>query len=209
MRNDFFTRLGATGIMILVVNFSNGEAIAQGKTNRELLFELCGEATSAVIDSSKTPSDTAVCMIAEPDTLTQIFFQTLVESFHRHFRSVVLKECDSLESLTVSVVRANVWYGDSFTLGMFGARRCRRTVEVGVQGTAVDPLTRKVRWAGTVSRSVQDTILVDDISSVEPSAGLIGKGSPPGRSFLDALVEPFVIIAATGVAVYLFFTIRS
>ena len=61
----------------------------------------------------------------------------------------------------------------------------------------------------SISEEISDTVSVDDISTVEDPNINITHAELPTEPFIDKFVEPFVIIGATGVAVYLFFHVRS
>jgi hypothetical protein len=67
----------------------------------------------------------------------------------------------------------------------------------------------KILWAKSKGASLVDTVYVDDIPNLQVSSERIAKGVMPQRSAMEKFIEPFIIVGAAGVAVYLFFTIRS
>ena len=54
-----------------------------------------------------------------------------------------------------------------------------------------------------------DTIAVAEIHDLERGTERLSPGVPPEPSWLEKFLEPVIIGGAAGVAVYLFFTIRS
>ena len=67
----------------------------------------------------------------------------------------------------------------------------------------------KILSAETERRSFSDTVYVDEISNLQESSKHIAAGPMPGRSALERFIGPLIIAGAAGIAVYLFFTIRS
>lgn len=102
-----------------------------------------------------------------------------------------------------------VRYSDSFQDGFLGTRKTVRTVWAGFSCVVSAAPRGDVRLSYAFASSISDTVRVDDIPSLESSSVRSTQGSPPSDGFLDRIVEPFIIVGATGVAVYLLFNIRS
>ena len=103
----------------------------------------------------------------------------------------------------------NVRYGDMFRDGMFGTQKAPRNVSVSVQYKCSDSRTEQIIADGIVRKTSVDTILVDEIPSLENPGVKSTHGDFPYGQFLDKIVEPFIIIGSAGVIVYLFFHVRS
>ena len=103
----------------------------------------------------------------------------------------------------------NVRYGDVFRDGMFGTQKAPRNVSVSVQYKCSDSRTEQIIADGIVRKSAVDTVLVDEIPSLENPGVKSTHGDFPSGQFLDKIVEPFIIIGSAGVIVYLFFHVRS
>jgi hypothetical protein len=102
-----------------------------------------------------------------------------------------------------------VRYGDAWQDGLFGRALTERTVAVEFSCTILPAGGGEVRLADQFTKSITDTVRVDDIASLETASVRSTQGEPPRESFLDRIAEPFLIVGATGVAVYLLFNIRT
>ena len=111
--------------------------------------------------------------------------------------------------VSASVEDVTVSYGDPFSDGFFSPRKCQRNLDLRLTLTAKQCRGGKILWAGDEPASLTDTVNVADVPLLEQSTEHIAKGIHPQRSILERLIEPFIIVGATGVAIYLFFTIRS
>ncbi len=116
---------------------------------------------------------------------------------------------DSLVVLQVSSAEMTVRYADMHREGLFGARRIRRDVAARISCQVIDARTREVRYSGSLADSAADTVPVDDIERIETAGVETTHASLPPENLLDKIVEPFVIIGATGVVIYLLFHVRS
>jgi hypothetical protein len=75
-------------------------------------------------------------------------------------------------------------------------------------------LVRPARSGGalftrTYEEQVADTIMTSDVPSVENSALPVTVGRVPESGFFSNLAEPFIVIGALAVGVYLLFAVRS
>lgn len=100
-----------------------------------------------------------------------------------------------------------VQYDDPQGGGLFGGRRVRRTINAAVSYEARS--RSEIVAAGTLARSAADTIDAGAAAALEDPSLPVTHGELPPERFLDRIAEPFIIIGATGVAVYLLFHVRS
>jgi hypothetical protein len=105
------------------------------------------------------------------------------------------------------VLRAR--YGDAWQDGMFGRAMTERTISVEFSCVVLPAGGGEVRLTDHFARTITDTVRVDDIASLETASVQSTQGAPPRETFLDRIAEPFLIVGATGVAVYLLFNIRT
>ncbi|MBI5214251.1 MAG: hypothetical protein HY960_00700 [Ignavibacteriae bacterium] len=102
-----------------------------------------------------------------------------------------------------------VKYDDSFRSGFLGETKARRTISLSFPFLIKESQTNKVLASSTLPYSYSDTVSVSMIPMLEQE-GIPSTHAPlPEGSFFDKLLEPFIIIGATGIAVYLFFHVRS
>jgi hypothetical protein len=108
---------------------------------------------------------------------------------------------------TVRGTSLSVEYRDIRKPGIFSGPVVDRIVTATISSRITSGGT--VVFAGTHSVSAADTIPEDRVAEVESGSGGITTGGVPHLRSLDRYVEPFVIIGATGVAILLFFQVRS
>jgi hypothetical protein len=112
-------------------------------------------------------------------------------------------------ALTFSVRDASVHYGETFTTSFFGTQRSIRTVRLTVMATAISQQHTEQNWSKEFSTIHTDTVLVEQIASLADFAPVLTSYILPERSFFETFIEPAIVTVSAGVAVYLFFTIRS
>jgi hypothetical protein len=115
----------------------------------------------------------------------------------------------TLRLLEIPSASWSVHYDDPHRSGMFGQRRVRRTVGASLSFAARNRRTGELLAAGTVTGAALDTVAADAVTALEQGSAPSSHGELPQEQFLDKIAEPFVIIGATGIAVYLLFHVRS
>ena len=108
-----------------------------------------------------------------------------------------------------TVVELNVKYRRADRDGDFGKRRIERSVSTVLAGKVYTGSTGEVYYSGTVGKTAKDRIAIDDIARVEHEQISVTKGTRPSGSFMKKILEPAVVISATAIAIYLFFSVRS
>src|ERR1051326_1911277 len=106
-------------------------------------------------------------------------------------------------------VNFTVHYDEMFRDGFLGSKKTRRTVSVELACLLTNPLTGEVFYSGSPKGESTDTVSVESLPALESPDLKSTHGEVPSETFLDRIIEPVVLIGATGVAVYLFFHIRS
>jgi hypothetical protein len=103
----------------------------------------------------------------------------------------------------------DVRYDKMFRDGLFGAKKVRRTVSVSMSYQTLKSRGGEISSADVIERAAVDTVAVDEVPDLEHADLKSTRGELPSDQFLDKVIEPFIIIGATGVAVYLLFHVRS
>lgn len=182
------------------------------RTNIEIMQALSDSIAEKVIQQGfLTAGDSLEISMPKNDDIwifSQAFTAALIaKGIH------VFVEKDSLRAGQILFVGntalGKVHYTDMFRDGLFGIKKIKRTISVDCSYQIQNRGTKEVLRSESLSRSYGDTISVDDVSQVESDGVRSTHAELPSENFLDKIVEPFVIIGATGVAVYLFFHIRS
>ncbi len=199
---------GSLALLLLVI----GDVRASERSpqsNGAIMLRLCGEAVTRFVSDARLPETTEVVLKMNDGEMNHFFTQTLVEIFHRNFSALFLGGVPQDVEVSASVEDVTVSYGDPFSDGFFSPRKCQRNLDLRLTLTAKRCRDGKILWAGDEPASLTDTVNVADVPLLEQSTEHIAKGIHPQRSILERLIEPFIIVGATGVAIYLFFTIRS
>ena len=182
---------------------------AEKKSNADILYQVCQVAVASMISETQIPDTSTIVLKIEDGDINRFFAQPLTESFRQRFPSLFTRGTASGIEISVSVGGVSVVYGQSFSDGFLSARRSERRIDVGLRMTALRFEDGKILWAKSKGASFVDTVYVDDIPDLQLSSERIVKGVMPQRSAMEKFIEPFIIVGAAGVAVYLFFTIRS
>ena len=179
------------------------------RSNEEIMVDLSREAADIFCADVKISDTASIALNMENGEINRFFTQPLLESFHQHFVSLYARSGAPSVDILVSVAEVGVTYGEPFSDGFFSSRKSQRTVGIALRFAATRSADGKVLWAGTEKRSFSDTVYVDEISKLQESSKHIASGPLPDRSALERFIEPLIIAGAAGIAVYLFFTIRS
>ncbi len=179
------------------------------RSNEEIMIGLSREAADELITDWKIPDTTSIALIMENGEVNRFFSPPLLECFRQRFAALYARSGAASVDILGSVAGVGVTYGEPFSDGFFSARKSQRTVDVALRFSATRNADGKILWAGTEKRSFSDTVYVNEISKLQESSKHIATGPLPESSALERFIEPLIIAGAAGIAVYLFFTIRS
>jgi hypothetical protein len=93
--------------------------------------------------------------------------------------------------------------------GGFSEKEYRRTLKIGLLVRVEKLQTGEIVFDNRLEASQADTVRASDVPNLERDEIGLRHTTLPGGNWLDTIVEPFVIIGATGLAVYLLFHVRS
>ena len=178
-------------------------------SNESVLVQLCRDIVAQFNDELRLPDTTAIVVEVGSKEADLFFTPALLEVFRSRFSTVYLRGEAPGVTVNAAVQEFHIAYGKTFSDGMFSAERTERTISETWRFTAVRKSDSRVLWAGTKDATSRDTVDVAEISQLEQSSARLTVGIGPQHSAYEKLFEPFIIVAAAGVAVYLFFTIRS
>ncbi len=181
-------------------------------TNLQVMQSLVGEITGEILERSGIGGRDTIGLSMYLSADSWITEHAIESRLRAAGNSVVVQPASRPQApyqLTVDAAELHVRYDDAFRRGIFGTRMVRRTVSVGLSARCVRASTGEVMFGGPVDRMRADTVSIDDISTLELAGAAATHGEVPEGGLLDRFIEPFVIIGTTGVAVYLFFHLRS
>lgn len=109
-------------------------------------------------------------------------------------------------TLELGVERFGVNYGNAKRRSLFGSRMITRQADGVFSVRIIGGNTERVV---RISESVSDIIPYSKRNEVENRALPFTQAEVPDDSFIERYLGPAIIIAATGIVVYLFFSVRS
>jgi len=182
------------------------------KTNLECLQYLYGKITAEFIERSKIGSSDSIDLICAQGEDSWIA-RDAVESALKARGCTVFSRKDTLGSAKMLMDAAGfemkIRYEDPFREGIIGANKSRRVATASVALRLTMRNTQELLFTQSMKEEFADTVRVDDIPGLELPSARSTHGELPSGSFIDRVIEPFVIIGATGVVVYLFFHVRT
>ncbi|MFA6456743.1 MAG: hypothetical protein WCW40_07975 [Bacteroidota bacterium] len=177
-------------------------------TNREVFFRLCDSTMSGLATEAFVKSR-SVYLTAGHDTITNYFQNQFLQNLASRNIDVFVRVESTETTLALNVREASVIYGDAFTESFLGSRKTERKVTLSVSGVVITNNDGKVAWSGSITKTYSDTVLYAAIEQLNAGNPPVTAYSIPELSFFDSILEPAIVTIASGVAIYLFFTIRS
>ncbi len=173
------------------------------------MTRLIGDATADMLARVKLPDTLA--LVVPPGDDAWVARQGIAGALRK--RGVaVFERADSQAvryRLEIEGLTLNVRYLSQYREGLFGARKVVRRVTAGCSSLLTNTATHEVLSSGVLAREAVDTVAADEIPALETAGLPRSRAEVPPEQFIDRVVEPFVIIGATGLVVFLFFHIRS
>ena len=182
------------------------------KPNISVMHDRIQFITGIIIDSVHLGSGDSIAVQVQRHAASQIADQAITAALINR-KLTVFSAGDSAVPrkylLHVPSAQLQVQYANMFKDGIFGTKLAERTITVQLSSQLKNQITNEILYSGTLSQNSTDTVSVDDIESLEDETIKVSQGEMPSETFLDRFIEPFVIVGATGVAIYLLFHIRS
>lgn len=181
-------------VALLIVAFSAPPALGQ-ESNLDALRRL---GVSCLLEA---PGDLDTFRLSPPDSMAYLR-TALTNQWIEGGKRVTFGADAALPTLRYSVKHASVTY-----------RRLRRNtfsreVRLSVDYTLLDN-AGVVLDDGLCAESAVDTLRISDLALLEDPAHPETIGDRPSGGFVRRIVEPAVMVAAVGIGVFLFFTLRS
>ena len=183
------------------------------RTNIEVMQTLIARIILKVTEESKMKSPDSVEIIFSKNSDDDWIAKQAILTELKTLGYVVYYASDS-SSISNNMIEINnadyhVNYDSMYNDGFWGKKKVRRTILTELAIQTINKKSGEVLFNGIIRDSQIDTVAVDDIHSIELSATKSTQGNIPPDNFLSRYVEPFVIIGATGLAVFLFFHVRT
>jgi hypothetical protein len=218
-RDDDHARCGGASLRIILIAgiaacllsfVSIAQTTAQAtRPNKALFDEACRMAADSLILHTGIGRSSTVQARCAGSEHTQFFRSVLMDAVTSAAGTVDGEGTSADTIISFFVEDVQVAFGDSFRERWLGEKKTERTVLAAVRLEMQLLSTGKILYTGTVRRSVSDTIAVDEIARVSASARHIATGDAPEATLWEKILEPAILTVSSGIAVYLFFTVRS
>lgn len=185
--------------------WSIGTIAAQVRSDREVLIALSDSLAGSLLSEVRNAPSLTVRFVS--DTLTEAYRPMLLAGLSARLAS--LSVVSSSPVMEISIIRSSVRYDAPFTPSLFGPSFCARTVLLSSNCTRNEPSSGKVLSSRMMTVSVTDTVPYASVDRLKDAFLPKTEYTAPVSTFLESLVEPVIITIASGVIIYLFFTIRS
>lgn len=193
---------------------SSQELSIQGEpaTNLEIISGILQNAGEEL--RTLTEADSLLPVVVSVDAETDQWFIThaIIAALQPELRKVYSR-ADSVHGpfidITLHVLALGVDYGDERRNRSSGRNEVGRTVRTDIRYLVVRNPSKFILADKTFSRTCRDVIDESAITLMENPRIRCTQSANRRDSMLDKMVEPFFIIGATGLAVYLLFHVRS
>ena len=175
-----------------------------------LFREAAAKAATQAVERAAVPRGAKTYVRVDRGPDSWIFEQAFLDAFVAAGATASFSDSAAADLFVqVNGPSLDLRFSDAWQDGLFGTSFTERAVRASLR-CAIWP---RSGGAPLVSQefeaSIIDTIRVDDAGLVQNPAVASTVRKAPAGSFLDDLAEPFLIVGATGVAVYLLFNIRT
>lgn len=193
--------------LVILCSLSTAGEHGRSETHREIFFRLSDSVMTAV--SKEIVPIRSVAVLAERDTFGMYFHPLFREGLMRNSVPLFVKTDSAETTLELTVRESSVFYSEPFSESLFGSSKNVRRNTLLVTGTLISASDGKALWTKDFSYSCSDTVFTSDMRHIENGTPPLTSLVRPERSLFDSLIEPAIITIASGVVIYLFFTIRS
>ncbi|MDP1675367.1 MAG: hypothetical protein Q8L88_00765 [Bacteroidota bacterium] len=177
-------------------------------SNREVFFILADSVISKIA-SQQIQQYSSITIKTSNDTFTIFFRQTFINGLVSKDKTIFESGTTTEATLELSVQESSVFFGELFTETFLGKKKVERRVRLIVNTTLSSSADGKILFSNQFSETNVDTVNFTDVEQMNNTSLPMTNFQKPELSFFDSVLEPAIVIFSTGVAVYLFFTIRS
>jgi hypothetical protein len=181
------------------------------KTNLEIFQSQLDSLASELLEKANLGHEKDLFLNVRPSDSFLVARNMISEALKRlRYHVFFDAQTDGLEGAAIDLafVQTVVRYGNAFRENILGERKAERTIST-VISVNVRSARNEVLFAGSLSRMSRDTVSVGDIPDLENSFVPFTHGEAPEGGVFDNILAPAIIVGASAVVIYLFFTVRS
>jgi hypothetical protein len=139
--------------------------------------------------------------------VNKYFHQAIVNSLLQHSIRVYDEKIEMDTTLEINIKETSIRFGETFSESIFGPKLVERTVSFSVDATL--QASGRFYSLPVLAATSVDTVEYSATQHSQSTSIPLTSYIEPSVSWFDSIFEPVVVTVAAGVAVYLFFSIRS
>jgi hypothetical protein len=182
------------------------------KTNLEVIQSSLDHLADSVVHRSMISSQDTIVFGCRSFTDSWIVRQAFTSYLKNHSFHVIMSG-DSFSTghriITISNMEVAVRYDSIHREGLFRDKTGKREISTRISFESRHGTTNEIIASDIITDSFTDRIAEDEIQSLENVSVPFTHGELPKESFLDRFAEPFIVVGATGLVVFLFFNVRT
>jgi hypothetical protein len=198
-------------LLLIVKAASAAEDTSRVKKNTEILTTLLENITKDIIGRSSIASGESLVVQFQPMEEGWLIQSAVLKSLQQS--GYVIRSGNTAEGsswlVEIGGPELATQYTDLHRDGFLGTKKVTRNISAKLDCRILDKRSAVYKLNDSFSQSFSDTVKIDDIDALQSDGGTSPRGTVPSGDVLDRIVEPFIIIGATGIAIYLLFNIRS
>jgi hypothetical protein len=204
-------RAFVSSVMIVASCFAISVQAAEPRLrmNKDLFESASTMAADSLLRHCGITKASTILLRFSPGELTALFRPVLLDAVTGHSAAVFTDGTHADTIVTIGVDDVQVQYGGAFRERWFGEKLTERTATASVRIEMQQLSTGKILFAGSLRRSAADTIAVEEIARVSASTRRFAIGEAPEPSMWEKILEPAILTVSSGIAIYLFFSVRS
>jgi hypothetical protein len=179
------------------------------RPTKDMFNEVCRSAADSLLRQCGLTRASSVQIRFASGERTLFFRSVLLDAVAAQSAVVYAEGSRADTIITLGIEDAQVAYGTAFRERWFGERKTERTAALAVRLEMQQRSTGKILFAGTLRRAAADTIAVEEAARAGASSRDIAVGNVPASSLWEKILEPAILTVSSGIAIYLFFTVRS
>lgn len=178
-------------------------------SHREIIFTVTDSLVRAIAADYALVPAAVITLTMNDQPQNNYLRQQFIHSFIAQKLTITFVQNSADTILECNVRELSLQFGDVFSESFFGERKTERRITVSIDVTMRSTFTGKIFYSKNISKLNIDTVMYSMVNQLHDNSIPFTQYKEPQLSFFDSILEPAIITIASGIVVYLFFTIRS
>lgn len=182
------------------------------RPNLDIMTEQLKQIGEEILSQGNVRNGDSLVLHGDSSADNWMIINSFMETFKAH-QCHVFSITDSMPGsryiIDLHLIKWNVQYENIFHTGIFGQKFLTRSISSQMAYRVTDGGKREIIASRISNKRFVDTVSIDDLPLLENRSVKSTFGVLPPDPFIDKVIEPFILIGAAGLAIYLLFHIRS